>query len=72
MCAKIIKDKNLNNSQKVIVSSYNLAVALALQGVGIALVPKYLASKDLKSKKLEIAYPDYVLPKIEFGYYNKR
>ena len=69
MCAKIIKDKNLNNSQKVVVSSYNLALSLALQGVGIALVPKHLAAKDLKSKKLDIAYPDYILPKIEFGYY---
>lgn len=51
------------------IAGYNLAIELALNGMGFALVPKYLITDYLQENKLVIFEQKIKLPKIEYGYY---
>ena len=63
------KQTNLKTLPEIFVTGYRMAIELAQNGVGIALVPEFLVSKLIEEGKLEIAYKNYKLPSITFGYY---
>ena len=67
---EFIEKCNLQSMQTIPVSGYNLALDLAINGVGITLCPLYLAQNYIDEGKLEITYRDYPLPNIELGFYH--
>ena len=63
-----IKD-NFCFDKVIQIAGYNLAITLALQGLGYALVPYYLAKDYVSENKLTILEYDIKTPSIEYGYY---
>ena len=62
--------KNNNLFDKTIqIAGYNLAIELALQGVGYSFVPKYLVEDYISKKQLTIFDIKSKLTTIEYGYY---
>lgn len=51
------------------IAGYNLAITLAIQGLGYALVPHYLAKDYVSENKLAILEHNIKTPSIEYGYY---
>ncbi len=66
-----IEEKNLFDISTMEVAGYKTALELAKLGVGITLVPEYLANDEIKKGNLQQVYTTYKLPNITFGaYYN--
>lgn len=66
-----IQENNLSNAQKIEVAGYKTALELAKLGVGITLVPDYIAIDEIKKGNLQQVYASYKLPQMTFGaYYN--
>ncbi len=63
------REKKLKTLPDIIVTGYRMAIELAKLGVGLALIPESIAKKSLANGETEVAYEDYKLPQITFGYY---
>ena len=64
--------KFTKSGEKVLSIANELAIDFALNGLGIAFLPKFIVEDELKEGKLVQIYQDYSLPTAKFGiYFNK-
>lgn len=63
------KQNGIENHPDIIVSGYRMAIELAKQGIGLALVPEFLVSELIQSGEVEVVFKDYQMPTVTFGYY---
>ena len=64
-------DKYINDKSKIVVedSGYNTSLSFCTNNLGIALLPEYIISDNLKSGELVELYKDLSMPIVEYGFY---
>lgn len=70
---EFIENKGLTNVPVIRGTGYNIITALCKSGVGVGILPGFLAEDEIKNKELEVVFSDYEFPAIEYGvYYNEK
>ncbi|MGD9901592.1 MAG: LysR family transcriptional regulator [Spirochaetales bacterium] len=64
-----LTENNIVPKSLLEILGYNMQIELAINNLGIALVPDYLVSELIANKKLFKTNTDYTYPKMEYGYY---
>ncbi|MBO7526542.1 MAG: LysR family transcriptional regulator [Clostridia bacterium] len=64
-------DKYINDKSKIVVedSGYNTSLSFCTNNLGVALLPEYIISDNLKSGELVELYKDLSMPIVEYGFY---
>ncbi len=69
---QFIADNNLEDVPLVKVNGFNMIVELCRVGVGVGIVPYYLAKGLIDSNEIKAVYEEYKLPSVQYGcYYNE-
>lgn len=64
-----MKKLGKNKFPDIVVAGYNMAIELAKLGVGVALVPKFVAQKYIDNGQLVEELTEFKFPSTTFGYY---
>ncbi len=71
--AEFIEKRGLTDVPVIRGTGYNIITALCKSGVGVGILPSFLAEDEIKNKELEVVFDDYQFPAIEYGvYYNEK
>ena len=64
-------DKYINDKSKIVVedSGYNTSLSFCTNNLGVALLPEYIISDNLKSGELVELHKDLSMPIVEYGFY---
>ena len=64
-------DKYINDKSKIVVedSGYNTSLSFCTNNLGVALLPEYIISDNLKSGELVELHKDLSMPVVEYGFY---
>ena len=69
---QFIADNKLGDVQLVKANGFNMILELCRVGVGVGIVPSFLAKDLIARNEVEVVYGDYKLPSVLYGcYYNE-
>lgn len=71
--SEFIKSRGLEDAPIVRVSSYNMLFDLCKLGVGVGILPHFLADEEIQKNELEVVFDDYEFSSVDYGvYYNEK